>query len=663
LAWPDPRILFGKELYMAKDFAETAKEILVAVGGKGNIKNVVHCITRLRFTLYDQAKASDEAARSTPGVVSLVKAGGLYQLVIGNDVHEVYAELEKLGAPTMTVTDNRGSQEKKTPAVLADMLINTISGVFGPIISGLMACGLIKAVVSILSIIFPDWAVSGDMSYVILNAAGDTLLYFFPIFTAMSASNKFGLDPIIGMVIGGALVYPGIVELYPFGPWGVQKFFGLDILVMMRYSGTILPSILAVYVASKLYRKLRATLPSAVKNFFAPFVTLLLMIPLTFFVVGPVFGGVGLGIQMGITKLLSIQYIGSIIMGFIIGGFIQVLVIFGLHWAVVALFFIELSEVSLIWQANITTLFPYTQIAALAQAGAVFAMVVKTKNRERKAAGIAAGIGGIIGITEPIIYGFTLPKKKPFVMACISGALSCSLAAFAGNFISNGHGIAAQFGAIGIFTLPSFFIPGFAGSTMNFLIGAGASILSIVGAFALVFITYKPDVAELRSGEETVIDTSKVDLTKVKKIHSPVKGRVFPITQSADPAHQEESVGKGVCFMPLGGKIYAPFDGRVELIFDTKHAINVKSEDGVEVLLHCGIDTVKLGGKGFTVHVKEGEKVNRGQLLLEYDGDVIARAGFNLETQLVVTNSGDYKAVVQAKSGDCMAGDIVLYVE
>jgi PTS system beta-glucosides-specific IIC component len=324
---------------------------------------------------------------------------------------------------------------------------------------------------------------------------------------------------------------------------------------------------------------------------------------------------------------------------------------------------VELSQVNPIWQSPVTAIWPYTNITILTQAGAAFAMMVKIKNKERRAAAFAAGLSGIFGITEPIIYGFTLPKKMPFIMACISGALSGALAAFAGNFISDGHGIAIQFLVLGVFALPSFLIPGFAGSTMNFLIGTGASVFGFIVSFLLVFITYKPDAAELRTDTETVIDTSKVDLVKAKKIYSPVKGRVLPITQSADPAHQEESVGKGVCFMPLGGKIYAPFDGMVDLVFDTKHAINIQSEDGVEELLHCGIDTVKLGGKGFTVHVREGEKVSRGQLLLEYDKDIIARAGFNLETQLVITNSGDYKTVVQAKSGDCTVGDIVLYVE
>jgi PTS system beta-glucosides-specific IIC component len=650
---------------MAKDFARTAERILAAVGGKENVRNVVHCITRLRFTLYDQAKASDETAKSISGVVSVVKAGGLYQVVIGNDVFDVYAELEKLGVPTTGVmmTDDSGPKGKKTPAVLVDMLINTISGVFGPIIPGLMGIGLIKAVLAILGMIFPGWAASGDMSYVILDATGDTLLYFFPIFTAMSASNRFGLNPTIGMIIGGVLVYPAIAEHYPFGPWGVEKFFGMDILVMMRYSGTILPSIIAVYGASKLYRKVRAVLPSGIKNFLAPLVTLLVMIPLTFFVVGPVFGAAGLGIQMGVAKLLAIQYIGAILLGLILGGFMQVLVIFGLHWAIVALAFIEMAQVNPVWQANVITTYPYTQIAALTQVGAIFAMVVKIKNRERRSAAIAAGFSGIVGITEPIVYGFTLPKKKPFVMACISGAVCCALAAFAGNFISGGHGIAGQLAGPGFFALPGYFIPGFAGSTMNFLIGAGASIFGIIGAFVLVFITYKPDAAELQAAEEVVIDTSRVNTAAAKKVFAPVKGRILPINQSADPAHQEESLGRGVCFMPLGGKIYAPFDGTVEMVFDTKHAVNIKSADGVEALIHCGIDTVKLGGKGFIAHAVEGAKVKAGDLLFEYDKDVIARAGFNLETQLVITNTGNYRAVTQAKSGDCLVGDLVLYVE
>jgi PTS system beta-glucosides-specific IIC component len=643
---------------MVKDFAKTAESILEAVGGKENVKNVIHCITRLRFTLYNQAKASDDAVKSTPGVVNVVKAGGLYQVVIGNDVFEVYAELEKLDVPTKDsiVADNNGT---KTSA----SLINTISGVFGPVTAGLLGIGIIKALLSILVTIFPAWVSSGDMSYVILNAAGDTMIYFFPIIIAMSASNKFGLDPIIGMIIGGVLVYPSIVELYPSGLWGIQKFFGLNILVTMRYSSMFLPSIVAVYGASKLYLKLREVLPSTIKNFFAPFGTLLVIIPFTFLVVGPIFGGIGMVIQMGITKFLGIPYIGSIIVGFIIGGFFQVLVIFGLHNVLGLIFYMELSQVNPVWQSSVTAIWPYANIAILTQAGAAFAMMAKIKNKERRSAAFAAGLSGILGTTEPIIYGFTLPKRKPFIMACISGALCGALAAFAGNFISDGHGIALQFPTLGIFALPNFLIPGFADSIMNFLIGSGASIFGIIGAFLLVFITYKPDTAELRTGIEPFIDTSKIDLIKAKKIYSPVKGRVFPLTQSVDPVHQEESVGKGVCFMPLGGKIYAPFDGKIDLVFDTKHAINIKSEDGIELLLHCGIDTVKLGGKGFVVHVREDETVSRGQLLLEYDNNVIARAGFNLETQLIVVNSGDYKAVVQAKSGDCTVGDIVLYVE
>ncbi|MDR2748049.1 MAG: glucose PTS transporter subunit IIA [Treponema sp.] len=650
---------------MAKDFAKTAEGILCGVGGKNNVKNLVHCITRLRFTLYDQGKASDDAVKSAPGVLSVVKTGGLYQVIIGNDVFDVYGELKKLGVSTGggMAMDNEGPKSKISPGSLANMLINTISGVFGPIIPALMGVGLIKGLITILELIFPAWAASGDTSHTILVAAGDALFYFLPIFTAMSASSKFGLEPAIGMTIAGALVYPNIVELYPFGPWGVQKFFGRDILVILRYSGTILPSIMAVYIASKLYKRLREILHPSIKNFISSFLTILIIVPLTFFVVGPLFGFTGLGIQMGIAKLIGIRYLGAVILGLLLGGFMQVLVIFGLHWAIVALAFIELSQVNPIWQSNVITTYPYTQIAALTQIGAVFAMAIKMRNPERRSAAVAAGISGIAGITEPILYGFTLPKKKPFVLSCVSGAVVCALAAFAGNFISGGYGIAGHMAGSGFFALPGYLIPGFSGSFMNFLIGLGASIFGIIGAFLLVLFTYKPDALDLRTGTETVIDTSRVDTARAKKIHSPVKGRVLPITQSADPAHQEESVGKGVCFMPLGGKIYAPFDGRVELVFDTKHAINIKSDDGIEALLHCGIDTVKLNGKGFTSHVQEGEKVRAGQLILEYNKDVIARAGFNLETQLVITNSGDYRAITQAKSGDCAVGDIILYVE
>jgi len=647
---------------MAINFLETAKGVLDGVGGKDNIKSVVHCATRLRFTLADQAKADDNAVKNTTGVVSVVRAGGLYQVVIGNDVHEVLVELGKLGAPAGGTTSGDGGGEKMS---ISNMLIGTISAVFTPILPGLMGIGLIKGLLAVLQMAFPEWASSGDRSFAILNAAGDTLMYFLPILTAYTSSQRFGLDPILGMVIGGALVYPDIVSLYPFGPWSLEKFLGAKILVLMRYSGTVLPSILAVYGASKLYKHLRKTLPSSIKNFIAPFFTLLIIIPFTFLIIGPIFGGVGLGLQIAIRKILELSFVGPIILGTIIGGFWQVLVIFGLHWAAVPIGIQEatLSTNEFFGNNGVTVVLAYVQIAVVAQLGAVFAMAVKMKNTERRSAAVASGIGGIFGITEPIIYGFTLPKRKPFFTACIIGAMCGALAALFGNFFSEGRGIVTQMGALGVFSYPSYLLPNYAGSISNFFVAILASVFSCGLAFVVVYFSYKPDAAELQEGKAVVIDTSKVNMAKATKVFAPVKGRVLPINQSADPAHQEEALGKGVCFMPLGGKIYAPFDGVVEMVFDTKHAINLKSNDGVEVLIHCGIDTVKLGGKGFIAHVKDDDTVKAGQIILEYDKDIIARAGYNLETQVVVTNTGDYKAITQAKTGDCAVGDVIFYVE
>jgi PTS system beta-glucosides-specific IIC component len=615
--------------------------------------------------LADAAKASDDAVKGTSGVVSLVKAGGQYQVVIGNDVHEVFVELEKLGAPTGGGSAGADNAPKGpvTLASLGNSLIGTISGVFTPILAALMGIGLIKGLIAILSMAFPAWAASGDSSYTILYTAGDTLMYFLPMLVAYTAAQKFGLDPIIGMIIGGALVYPNIVELYPFGPWGVHSFLGANILVMMRYSGTVLPSIFAVYGASFLYKALRKNLPSAVKNFLAPFFTLIIIIPLTFLIIGPIFGVIGLGIQNGIAAIVDLKTVGAILLGLIIGGFWQVLVIFGLHWAIVPIGIAEASQLNPIWNNNVTIVLAYTQIAVIAQVGAVFAMSLRIKNAERRSGAIAAGIGGIFGITEPVIYGFTLPKKQPFLIACICGAVFGALAGAMGNTISDGHGIAMQMGAMGIFTYPSFLLPGFAGSTANLLIMLGASVLSMGFAFGIVYATYKPDATEAKEVKAVVIDTSKVNMAAAKKIYAPVKGRVLPITQSADPAHQQEAVGKGVCFMPLGGKIFSPVDGTIDMVFDTKHAINITSDSGVQVLIHCGIDTVKLGGKGFTVHVKEGEKVKAGQPLFDYNKDIIAREGFSLETQMVISNTEEYAAITQAKTGDVAVGDVVLFVE
>ncbi|MDR1029970.1 MAG: glucose PTS transporter subunit IIA, partial [Treponema sp.] len=490
-------------------------------------------------------------------------------------------------------------------------------------------------------------------------------MYFLPILVAYTSAQKFGLDPILGMVIGAALVYPEIVALYPFGPWGVHRFLDANILVMMRYSGTVLPSIFAVYGASMLYKHFRKTLPSAIKNFIAPFFTLFITIPLMFLIIGPIFGVVGLGIQNAIKAIVEIRFIGPILLGLIIGGFWQVLVVFGLHWAIVPIFIQEAATPNPLWgNSGVSVISAYTQIAVIAQLGAVLAMAVKMKNAERKSAAVAAGVAGIFGITEPIIYGFTLPKKRPFFTACFCGAGAGALAALLGNLlVSEGRGIAAGMGAMGVFAYPAYLIPNFPHAAMNLVIALVASVVSVGLTFILVYLTYKPDAAELKAEEATVIDTSKVNMAKAKKIYAPVKGRVMAISQSADAAHQQEALGKGVCFMPLGGKIFAPFDGVVEMVFDTKHAVNLLSKDGVELLIHCGIDTVKLGGKGFTTHIKEGDTITAGQLLFEYDKDIIARAGYSLETQMVVTNTENYQRITQAKAGDAAVGEVILYVE
>jgi PTS system beta-glucosides-specific IIC component len=385
---------------------------------------------------------------------------------------------------------------------LGNMLIGAISGVFAPILAALMGIGIIKGLIAVLAVLFPGWAASGDMSYTVLYAAGDALMYFMPILVAYTAAQQFGLDPVVGMVIGAALVYPDIAARYPFGPWGLHQFLGLPILVMMRYNGTVLPGIIAVWGASKLYKRLQKTLPSSIKNVIAPFLTLVVTIPLMFLVVGPVFGAVGLGIQTLIRSIAALHFIGPVIIGLIIGAFWQALVIFGLHWALLSIGIQEASTANPVFGGNnVTVMLAYTQIAVIAQVGAVFAMALKIKNPDRRSAAIAAGIGGVFGITEPVIYGFTLPKKKPFILACVSGAVFGALAGLFGSFNSGGYGIATQMGAIGIFVYPSFLLPGFAGSTMNLVIVLLASLGSAVLTFIMVYFTYKPDAAELRTGE------------------------------------------------------------------------------------------------------------------------------------------------------------------
>jgi len=609
---------------MAIDNVKLAKDLISAIGGKGNVSGVVHCATRLRFTLKDNAKANTEQAKRIPGVITVVEQGGQFQVVIGNTVPEVYKEVVKAGGfENLTASDDGGPKGN-----ILTRLIDTIAGIFPPILGVMCGGGLIKGLLAIFSA--AGWLTPDAGTYIVLNAAGDSVFYFLPILLGFSAGRKFGGSPYLTAIVGASLIYPSLVELAG-GLGGGQITFLRIPMVLMNYSSSVIPILFAAYVCCRLEKVLRAKLPAAIKNFVTPMICLITVVPLTLFIIGPA--------SLFLSNALASGYMAlpTVLGGIIVGAFWQVLVIFGMHWGFIPVMLNNLANF------GSDPLGATAQVAAMSQTGAAFGMFLKMKNKDVKGMTLSTVISGIFGITEPIIYGVTLPRKKPFIMGVIGGACGGAVAGLIG-------GEAYSMGAFGILCLPSSVDPvnGIGAGFWGTLAGL---IVAFVVAAALNFITYKDDtmVAEGPQDDNQLPanNTDTATPTQPKLVYSPMNGSVIPLAKAKDPVHAQEALGKGVMIVPDDGKVYAPFNGTVAIVYDARHAIGLVSDEGVELLIHVGMDTVKLNGKYFTAHVGQDEKITTGQLLLEFDIGKLREEGFELESPIIVTNTPDYQSVKQ----------------
>lgn len=595
---------------MAIDCNKLAKELLEEIGGKDNVVNVVHCATRLRFSLKDESKANEDKINKIKGVVTVVKKAGQFQVVIGNAVPEVYKEVMKEGSfHEMT----GGSSAKGN---IFNRLIDTIAGIFPPILGTMCGAGLIKGLLAICSA--AGWLSPEMGTYIVLNAIGDSVFYFLPVLLGFSAGRKFGCNPYLTALIGASLIYPDIAALG--GLTGTTITFLKIPMTIMNYSSSVIPILVAAYACSKMETFLHTKLPGAIKNFVVPMLCLLVIVPLTLFIIGP--------ICLAFSSALANGYsaIPGVIGGILVGALWQVLVIFGMHWGFIPVMMNNIAK------TKSDALGATAQVAAMSQTGAAFGISLKMKNKEIRSMTLSTVVSGVFGITEPIIYGITLPRKKPFIMGVIGGA--------AGGAVAGVMGAKAfAMGAFGILALPSFIDP-VNGITRAFWGSALGMVVSFVVAAALSYLTYTDDTME-----EIATETKPVSDNKPKQVCSPLNGEVVPLSQSKDSVHAQETLGKGALVIPSEGKVFAPFNGTAAMVYDTKHALGLISEDGVELLIHVGIDTVKLDGKYFTAHVKQDDKITKGQLLLEFDMEKLKAEGFELETPIIITNTPDYKSV------------------
>jgi len=623
-----------------------AKDILALVGGKENINNVFHCVTRLRFKLKDESIAKTEELKDLDGVVTVMKSGGQYQVVIGNHVPDVYATLLKVGNISATEGQDAGGEKEKVGPLSA--FIDMISGVFTPVLGVLAATGMIKGVAALILAL--HWVSSTSGTYNLLNYAGDGLFTFLPIFLGYTAMKKFGGTPFVGMALAAALCHPSLSTLssgkalYTLFSGSLFEsqihvtFLGIPV-ILMTYTSSVIPIIVASYFTAKLENGLKKVIPDVVKTFVVPFLTIMIMVPLTFLAIGPISTWAG---QLLGAATIWLYHLSPAVAGILIGGLWQVFVMFGLHWGLVPIAMNNLATLK--YDPILAT----SVMVCFSQIGAVLAVMLRTKNKGLKALTIPAFISGIFGVTEPAIYGVTLPLKKPFIMSCIGGAVG-------GGIIGALGGKLWMFGGMGVFVIPAFIKPG-SGLDLVFW----SSIIALVASFIIGFIlTF---AFGFKDKEEKTTKAVQPNESRVLEVKSPLNGKTIPLTAVKDAAFSSEAMGKGIAIEPSEGKVYSPVNGIVTTLFKTRHAIGITSEDGAEILIHVGMDTVELDGKYFEARVNQGDVVKAGDLLVEFDMEKIKEAGYEVVTPVIITNTPDYLDVIPAQNSKISIHDTALTV-
>lgn len=642
---------------MAKNYDQLAKTIIQDVGGKDNVNSVIHCATRLRFKLKDEKKADDDALKDTDGVVTVVKAGGQYQVVIGNEVADVYDAVLKEGGFSGggQVPDDYGEDDNSS---FVDKAVALISGIFTDILAPLSAGGIIKGLV--VSVAAMGWLSKTSGAYQILYAIGDSIFYFLPIFLGVTSARRFHMNQFIGLAIGAVLTYPTMVALAssktvlgtlfsgtPFASEIHTTFFGIPV-VTMNYTSTVLPVIFTVWFASIIEHWAKKWIPTVVQMFLVPVVTMIIALPVAFIVIGPVMTWVGDAIG---AVMQSVYNFSPIVAGLIVGALWQVLVIFGVHWGIVA---VATADMSALGYDPILAL---TLMVCYAQVGVVLAIIKQTKDKKLKDTAIGAFFSGIFGVTEPAIYGVTLPRKTPFILSCIGGAIS-------GAIIGGFHAVIYILPSMGFFAIPAFVNP--KGGSMTPIIGVIiAGVVAFIVGFALQMLFGKKSVDAEYNEKQSKKAEERAALNVTPQVAttslvSPEDGVAMPLSEVKDDVFSSGAMGKGIAIEPSTGILHAPADGKIIMTFKTDHAIGMKTNDGAEVLMHIGMDTVNLQGKGFKTLVKKDQAVKAGDELVKFDIDAIKKAGYSVTTPIVITNSKDYEDIKQIATGEVKAGQKVL---
>lgn len=645
------------------DFKPLATTIVNNIGGKDNVISVVHCATRLRFTLKDDSKANTEALKKTKGIMTVVSAGGQYQIVIGPDVPQVYQEVIAIGGFEAKDAVQDDAAEKEDNRSQLSKLLEGIASIFQPIIPAITGAGLIKALMALF--VAAGILDNTSQTYTILNSFADAAFYFMPMLLSVSCAKKFKCNQGTAMALAGILVYPSFISLL--GGEDPVRFLGFLPVTSATYTSSVIPIILGVWFMSYVEHFMQKISPRAVKFFSVPLVSLLAGGTALIIVLGPIGAWVSNLINLFFTWLNNTA---SWLVPTVVGIFTPLLVMTGTHYGLIPIGTNNLASVG--WD---TVVGPGMLVSNVAQGAAGMAMAVRSKNSDTKQQASSAGLTGILGITEPVLYGVNLKFTFPLYAAMIGGGIG-------GLYLGITRVARFAAGSPGLLVLPAY-IPNAQvaelGYGMSNLVNAAIGmVIAMVVSFAACYILFgvwqKQGKLPREEYEGEALETAVSDAAAEVSVpvsqapemdggfvlDSPLTGRLMPLSEVKDEVFASGALGQGIAVEPETGEIYAPCDGTISAFFETGHALGITSDDGGEVLIHVGMDTVTLKGEGFMPMAKVGDKVTKGQLLLKFDIPFIQSKGLSVVTPVLLSNSAAYGTVETASAGKVNVGDVIM---
>ena len=601
------------------NFDNLSNEIIKYIGGEENILGLTHCATRLRFTLKDDGMADKDKIKAIKGVLGVAQNGGQFQIIIGNEVPKAYTSINS----KLHISDTSKTQPENVK--LTEKLFDFIASIFTPILPAIIGAGLVKSVLALAVLLGLS---TQSNTYYFINIIGDAPLYFLPMMLAVTASKKLGCNPYMAVAITGALLHPNYTALIT-DAYNIHfsSMFGIPV-TLASYGSSVIPVLLMVFLLKYVDRFLDRIIPKMIKFFFKPLLTLLIVASITFIILGPIGFVVGVGISTALNFLS--EYVGWLV-PMIIGAIFPLMVTTGMHYGIVPFMIQSIGA-----QGFERICGPGNLPSNIAQGAASLAVAFKTKKEDLKQIALSSGLTAVLGVTEPALFSVTLKYKKVLACVMIGGGLG-------GLYAGIMDVKCFSFCSPGLLSMVAYIGNDGWGNLINACI---SMVIAFVATFILVWTWGYQDAKE--SNEKEII------------ISCPVKGKVVPLNEVPDETFSQEMLGKGVAIIPEQNQFYAPVSGEVSVVFPTGHAIGLTSEDGTELLIHIGLDTVQLNGEGFHVKVQQGQKIKQGDLLVEVDLDVIKEKGYSVITPILVTNPDQYQEIEKLKMGSSEAKEELL---